>query len=127
MSSHYESLQQDAAYAEGFGVQPPLQAGPKDIWPRKIGHFIRLSLRAPEGSPERDDKGLGEGEGEGEGSSHWASELCAGQFGLVPAWVKSASDAKLRSPKLVNARHETVSTSNNFRDAWLQGDRKSVV
>ena len=49
--------------------------------------------------------------------------LCIGQFGLVPAWVKSASDAKLRSTKLVNARHETVTTSNNFRDAWLSGQR----
>ena len=50
-------------------------------------------------------------------------ELAAGQFGLVPRWVKSASDAKLRSTKLVNARSETVTTSNNFRDAWLAGQR----
>jgi putative SOS response-associated peptidase YedK len=46
-----------------------------------------------------------------------------GQFGLVPRWVKSASDAKLRSPKLVNARSETVTTSNNLREAWLAGQR----
>jgi putative SOS response-associated peptidase YedK len=50
-------------------------------------------------------------------------ELVAGQFGLVPRWVKSASDAKLRSTKLVNARSETVTTSNNFREAWLGGQR----
>ena len=50
-------------------------------------------------------------------------ELVSGQFGLVPRWVKSASDAKLRSTKLVNARSETVTTSNNFRDAWLNGQR----
>ena len=50
-------------------------------------------------------------------------ELVAGQFGLVPRWVKSASDAKLRSPKLVNARSETVTTSNNLREAWLAGQR----
>ena len=50
-------------------------------------------------------------------------ELVAGQFGLVPRWVKSASDAKLRSTKLVNARSEIVTTSNNFRDAWLAGQR----
>ena len=50
-------------------------------------------------------------------------ELVVGQFGLVPRWVKSASDAKLRSPKLVNARSETVTTSNNLREAWLAGQR----
>ena len=50
-------------------------------------------------------------------------ELVVGQFGLVPPWVKSASDAKLRSTKLVNARSETVTTSNNLREAWLAGQR----
>jgi putative SOS response-associated peptidase YedK len=50
-------------------------------------------------------------------------ELGVGQFGFVPQWVKSASDAKLRSTKMVNARSETVTTSNNFRDAWLAGQR----
>jgi putative SOS response-associated peptidase YedK len=50
-------------------------------------------------------------------------ELGYGQFGLVPSWVKSASDAKLRSTKLINARSETVTTSNNFRDSWLNGQR----
>lgn len=110
MSSHYESLQQSTAYTEGFGVSPPSDLGAKDIWPRKPGHFIRHVHGAETGTesleppvPER--------------------ALCSGQFGLVPAWVKSASDAKLRSSKLVNARHETVSTSNNFREAWLSGQR----
>src|SRR5450830_939297 len=50
-------------------------------------------------------------------------ELAIGQFGLVPAWVKSASDAKLRSVKLVNARSETLTTSTPFRDAWLASQR----
>lgn len=42
---------------------------------------------------------------------------------MVPSWVKSASDAKLRSSKLVNARSETASTSNNYRGAWLGAQR----
>jgi putative SOS response-associated peptidase YedK len=46
-----------------------------------------------------------------------------GQFGFVPRWVKSASDAKLRSTKLVTTRSETVSTSNISREAWLAGQR----
>ena len=50
-------------------------------------------------------------------------ELVPAQWGLVPDWVKSASDGKLRAPKLVNARSETVTTSANFRDAWLKGQR----
>ena len=57
------------------------------------------------------------------GQARLDRELVAGQFGLVPRWVKSASDAKLRSTKLVNARSEAVTTSNNFRDAWLAGQR----
>jgi putative SOS response-associated peptidase YedK len=50
-------------------------------------------------------------------------ELAQGQFGLVPTWVKSASDAKLRSTKLAVTRFETMSTSTNSRDAWLKGQR----
>ena len=41
------------------------------------------------------------------------------RWGLVPHWVKSASDAKLRAPKLVNAKSDTASTGTAFRDAWL--------
>jgi putative SOS response-associated peptidase YedK len=36
--------------------------------------------------------------------------LVPAQWGLVPHWVKSASDAKLRAPKLVNAKSDTAST-----------------
>jgi putative SOS response-associated peptidase YedK len=50
-------------------------------------------------------------------------ELVSGQFGFVPTWVKSASDAKLRSTKLVNARSETASTSKYYYDAWTRGQR----
>jgi putative SOS response-associated peptidase YedK len=49
--------------------------------------------------------------------------LVEGQLGFVPRWVKSASDAKLRCTKMVNTRSETVTTSNNTRDAWLAGQR----
>ena len=102
MTVHFESLSQPALYAEAFGLPAPAEAPPRDMWPRKPGVFIR---KAP-------------GEGEALGR-----ELATGQFGLVPPWVKSASDAKLRSPKLVNARSETVTTSNNLREAWLAGQR----
>ena len=50
-------------------------------------------------------------------------EWVPAQFGFVASWVKSASDAKLRAPKQVVARNETVSTVQAYRDAWLSGQR----
>ena len=142
MSTHYETLQQSAAYLDGFGVQAPADLGSKDIWPRKPSFFIRhipgvavLSVSEDQAQPLPVAEGEvmpAEGKvmpAEGEASALQPAlalpqrSLCVGQFGLVPAWVKSASDAKLRSTKLVNARHETITTSNNFRDAWLSGQR----
>lgn len=140
MSTHFETLQQSAAYLDGFGVQAPAELGSKDIWPRKPSFFIRhlptaaapaLTEDTSEASPQaecevKQDEVMPV---EGEAISPQPAlvlpqrSLCLGQFGLVPAWVKSASDAKLRSTKLVNARHETITTSNNFRDAWLSGQR----
>lgn len=109
MSTHFETLQQSAAYPDGFDVEAPINMGPKDIWPRKLSFFIR-HIESPQLAAETS-------------ATAFQRRLFVGQFGLVPAWVKSASDAKLRSTKLVNARHETITTSNNFRDAWLAGQR----
>ncbi len=44
-------------------------------------------------------------------------------MGLVPHWVKSASDARLLAPKLVNAKSDSASTGAAFRDAWLNRQR----
>lgn len=101
MTAHFESVHNAALYPDAFDVAAPTQAFERDVWPRKAGVFIRNAVA--ESTPMR--------------------ELGYGQFGLVPPWVKSASDAKLRSTKLINARSETVTTSNNFRDAWLNGQR----
>ncbi len=111
MSVHYESVQTAALYPDVFRVPAPAAAVERQVWPRKPGVFIRLGAApaaagvtaADPGSPVR--------------------ELVAGQLGLVPRWVKSASDAKLRSTKLDAARSETVTTSNNFREPWLNGQR----
>ena len=105
MTVHFENLPQATLYPEAFGLPAPHEVLPRDMWPRKPGVFIR---RAPGDTTPETSAGR---------------ELVAGQFGLVPPWVKSASDAKLRSPKLVTARSETVTTSKNFRDAWLKGQR----
>ena len=109
MSSQYECLKTADLYT-AFGVDAPATLLGKAVWPRQIGFFIRL---APEAA-----------QGEGGGPPGPVTlALSQGQYGLVPPWVKSASDAKLRSTKLVNARSETVTTSTNFRDTWLQGQR----
>lgn len=50
-------------------------------------------------------------------------EWVPAQWGLVPNASKSLSDARLRSTKLLEARNETVSTTQAFRDAWLAGQR----
>ena len=134
MSTHFETLQQSAAYPDGFSVVAPTDMGPKDIWPRKPSFFIR-HVESPQVAAETSVEPIEAAPGLGPGPALATSSapatfstavhrgLYVGQFGLVPAWVKSASDAKLRATKLVNARHETITTSNNFRDAWLAGQR----
>jgi putative SOS response-associated peptidase YedK len=104
MTAHFESVQTAALYPDAFDVAAPEITFERDLWPRKLGVFVRNASVAAEGDvPVR--------------------ELGVGQFGFVPTWVKSASDAKLRSTKMINARSETVTTSNNFRDTWLAGQR----
>jgi putative SOS response-associated peptidase YedK len=107
MSSQYECLKTADLY-EAFGVAAPAQLLGKAVWPRQAGLFIRQA-QAELTEPVAVTPAV--------------LELAQGQYGLVPPWVKSASDAKLRSTKLVNARSETVTTSTNFRDTWLQGQR----
>ena len=113
MSSQYESLHPDHLYPDIFDVDAPSGAGvARQVCPRRPGVFIRNKPALPSvESAEHPYPGA------------IGRELVVGQFGLVPSWVKSASDAKLRSSKLVNARSETASTSNNYRGAWLGAQR----
>jgi len=117
MTVHYESVHPATLYPDAFGVPAPASPVGRDLWPRQPGVFIRR-LQA-----QGDDVTAGDAPGLPGVDSPPVRELATGQFGLVPAWVKSASDARLRSPKLVNARAETVTTSNNLREAWLAGQR----
>jgi putative SOS response-associated peptidase YedK len=111
MTSHYESLQQADSYRDAFKVEPPAVLGERHLWPRKPGFCIR-SVEVP-ADTSADTAAV----------VPRVRELLPAQWGLVPHWVKSASDGKLRAPKLVVARSETASTSQNFRDAWLNGQR----
>jgi putative SOS response-associated peptidase YedK len=114
MSNHYESIQATSLYAEAFHVAAPVSPLGREVWQRQPGVFIRQGQSQHEAAPSGDHQ---------PGPATPTRELICGQFGLVPNWVKSASEAKLRSAKLVNARSETVTTSNNFRDAWMKGQR----
>jgi len=121
MTVHYESVHPATLYPEAFGVAAPETAVGRDVWPRQAGVFIRkLPSAAPPADASLDAQ---PGTETAASPAPLVLELASGQFGLVPRWVKSASDAKLRSPKLVNARSETVTTSNNLREAWLAGQR----
>ena len=120
MSTQYESLQPATLYPEVFHVAAPDLPVGRNVWPRQPGVFIRVVKAG-----ETTEAGTIEEAADADKPARAlpSHERVAGQFGLVPRWVKSASDAKLRSTKLVNARSETVSTSNNFREAWLAGQR----
>ncbi len=113
MSTQYECLKSADLYAEAFGVASPANLLGKHVWPRQQGLFIRKvvateSALAPDAPTE---------------ASPLVLELAQGQFGLVPTWVKSASDAKLRSTKLAVTRYETMSTATPTRETWLKGQR----
>jgi putative SOS response-associated peptidase YedK len=111
MSTHYESLPRAQDYEDAFAVPPPEAPGLRDMWPRKPGLCIRSESTAVAAVAD------------GATTPAPARTMVPAQWGLVPHWVKSASDGKLRATKLVNARAETAATAQAFRDAWLQGQR----
>jgi putative SOS response-associated peptidase YedK len=118
MTVHFETLHPASLYPDVFGVPAPEAPVGRELWPRQPGVFIRRSQGDAPAAVEPPDT-----IGAATEPAALVLDPVIGQFGLVPRWVKSASDAKLRSPKLVNARSETVTTSNNLRDAWLAGQR----
>lgn len=141
MSTHYETLHRADSYRESFGVEPPAMLGERHLWPRKPGFFIvpaataaRLAQPmaaepATSASPDASAAFLAPDPGAevqavpSTAATDSTRVLVPAQWGLVPHWVKSASDAKLRAPKLVNAKSDLASTGTAFRDAWLNSQR----
>ena len=147
MSTQYESLHSPLLYPDAFHVPAPEPAVGKAVWPRQPGVFIRAvpgqGMQVPQlgqlpqlaevddapVEPAANTEALDAPDASDAAHADQPErtllrrELVAGQFGLVPPWVKSASDAKLRSTKMVNARSESVTTSTNFRGAWLARQR----
>jgi putative SOS response-associated peptidase YedK len=138
MSTQYECLKSPDLYAEAFGIAPPEALLGKEVWPRQQGFFIRKAappeaasavaeLPVVESTPSVSSDATVQG-GEPESASTTPAaplvlQLAQGQFGLVPTWVKSASDAKLRSTKLAVTRYETMSTATPTRETWLNAQR----
>lgn len=141
MSTHYETLPRADSYRESFGVEPPAALGERHLWPRKPGFFIvpaatAASLAQPLAAEPAASasaaasaaSSVSEPGAEAQSAPSAAEAdstrvLVPGQWGLVPHWVKSASDARLRAPKLAHAKSDTASTGTAFRDAWLNGQR----
>ena len=123
MSTQYECLKSPDLYAEAFGIAPPAALLGKEVWPRQPGFFIRKAMLEAEqaqlSAPEPDV----EHAADAAPTPALVMALAQGQFGLVPTWVKSASDAKLRSTKLAVTRFETMSTATATRETWLKGQR----
>jgi putative SOS response-associated peptidase YedK len=128
MSTQYECLKSPDLYAEAFGIDPPAVLLGQEVWPRQPGFFIRKALCAGELIPVPRGDEVTSTRTEDElvipvAAAPLSMELTRGQFGLVPTWVKSASDAKLRSTKLAVTRYETMSTGTATRESWLNGQR----
>ena len=129
MSTHYETLQHADTYREAFAVEPPAALGERHLWPRKPGFFIVHAATATALAQGPASIVSAVEEAAPTPASATPSDpastrvLVPAQWGLVPHWVKSASDAKLRAPKLVNAKSDLASTGTAFRDAWLNGQR----
>ena len=150
MSSHYETLQKAEAYREFFKVAPPEELGERLLRARRPGYMIRAvapaeapveapqpasvaseAEAAPEAAPVAEAAPATAPVAEAAPAPAAAPvrkpppvrELVQAQWGLVPHWVKTASDARLRAIKLLHARNETASTAQAFRDAWLNNQR----
>lgn len=141
MSSHYETLQKADAYREFFKVAPPEDLGERMLRARRPGFMIRAvpqaeapgeaaAAAAPAAAaPAAETTSVPEAgtppaaPPARKQAAPVVRELVAAQWGLVPHWVKTASDARLRAIKLLHARNETASTAQAFRDAWLNNQR----
>ena len=125
MSTQYECLKSADLYAEAFGISPPESLLGKEVWPRQQGFFIRKPASAEVESPETEiaQPVSPESTPSVAPATPLVLQLVQGQFGLVPTWVKSASDAKLRSTKLAVTRYETMSTATPTRETWLNTQR----
>ena len=130
MTTQYENLATLEGWSDFFKVTPAQMPAERQMRARRMSGFIRgtvlptaevVDLAAPAADPASD--GAAEAPVPAKKAIQVQREWVPAQWGLVPSWVKSAKDAKLRAPKLLVALNETVSTAQAFREAWLKGQR----
>ncbi len=101
MCSHYTALkkrEQMERYFRAHGIPLPADW---DMWPRRIGEFIR---RPPE--HDSGDEAVPE------------REVVAGRWGLISAMTKPGGLDKAGKLSTFNARSETAAKSFTFGNAW---------
>lgn len=131
MTTQYENLATLALWTDFFKVSPAELPAERQMRARRMSGFIRGQLlpaaepagTAPAAADAASAAGTTTAEPTKKAAPQVAREWVPAQWGLVPSWVKSEKDAKLRAPKLLVALNETVSTTQAFRDAWLAGQR----
>ena len=132
MSTQYEAIKDASLYATLFRVDAPAELGERKMTPRKPGFCITSSLVGmtdAERTARKQEAAAASPTPESTEPTAPAEPVAAprllvpAQWGLVPHWVKSASDGKLRATKLVAAKSDNVGTSTAFRDAWLNNQR----
>lgn len=129
MTTQYENLATLALWTDFFKVSPAELPAERQMRARRMSGFIRgqlLPVAEPVGPTDPAavaPEGTVVAEPAKKAAPQVAREWVPAQWGLVPSWVKSEKDAKLRAPKLLVALNETVSTTQAFRDAWLAGQR----
>ena len=120
MTTQYDNLATLEMWTDFFKVAPAQLPAERQMRARRLAGFIRGKIKADDAVQPVND---GTVEVAGKKSIQVEREWVPAQWGMVPNWVKSAKDAKLRAPKLLVALNETVSTAQAFRDAWLAGQR----
>ena len=134
MSTQYENLAALSLWTDFFKVTPADMPAERQMRARRVSGFIRAQTAAPAAevavataAPAQDGATpqtvTASAAPAPKSGTQVQREWLPAQWGLVPAWVKSEKDAKLRAPKLLVALNETVSTAQAFRDAWLAGQR----
>ena len=136
MSTQYEAIKAADLFPTAFRVAPPAELGERKMTPRKPGLMIVRSLESASDAeraalkaaqPPVAEVAPAEAAASADSAEAKASApqriLLPAQWGLVPQWVKSASDGNLRATKLVTAKYDTVSTATAFREAWLNNQR----
>ena len=128
MSSQYENLAQLDAWTAFFKVTPAALPADRLMRARRVSGFIRGKVAPTPDTPPLDTTAPAQPSDSTAPEAKKTAptvlrEWVPAQWGFVPHWVKSASDARLRAPKNLVARNETVSTVQAFRDAWMAGQR----